>query len=58
MNINLYLQTVSFIELGCADESSTNVTPVKNNDPPNVVPSDLPNDLALPEDYEILYVNE
>ena len=57
-NVNSHLQTVSFIELGRADEGSTNIVPVKDSGSPNVDPVNLPNELILAEDNEIPNVGE
>ena len=58
MNVNSNLQTVSFIEVGGADEGQTNTVPVKDSGSPNTVPANLPDELILADDNEILSVGE
>ena len=58
MNVNSHLQMVSFIELGHTDEDPTNVVPTEDSGSPNVVSANLPDELILTEDNEILNVGE
>ena len=57
MNVNSHLHTVSFIRLSCADENPTNPVPGEDNGSLNVVSANMPDELILTEDNEILIIH-
>ena len=57
MNVNSHLHTMSFIGLGYAEENPTNPVPGEDNSSLNVVSANLPNELILAEDNEILTID-
>lgn len=53
---HLQATSFSFIEIGCAGEDSPNAVPIKDNNPPDVVSTNLPNGLS--QDNKILGIVE
>ena len=49
---------MSFIQLSCADENPTNPVRGEDNGSLNVVSANLPDELILTEDNEILIIHE